>query len=123
VAGRPEVGDVASRNEIGRAGEDRAAAWYEHNGYEVVARNWRVRAGEIDLIAARPGLVVFCEVKTRSSRRYGAGAEAVDWRKQQRIRTVALHWLAQLGHRVPDIRFDVAQVDAAGTVEVIEGCF
>lgn len=114
---------MATRNEIGRAGEDRAAAWYEANGFQVVARNWRVRAGEIDLILARGGLVVFCEVKRRTSGRYGTGAEAVVWRKQQRIRTVALHWLDQAGHRVPEIRFDVAQVDADGAVEVIEGCF
>jgi putative endonuclease len=117
------VAALATRNEIGRAGEDRAAAWYEANGFEVVARNWRVRAGEIDLIMARPGLVVFCEVKTRSSARFGQGAEAVGWRKQQRIRTVALHWLAQQDHQVPDLRFDVAQTDPDGTIEVIEGCF
>jgi putative endonuclease len=114
---------MATRNEIGRSGEDLAAAWYEAHGFEVVARNWRVRQGEIDLILAAPGLVVFCEVKRRSSGRYGTGAEAVNWRKQQRIRTVALHWLGQLNQRVADIRFDVAQVDGDGTVDVIEGCF
>jgi putative endonuclease len=114
---------VVSRNDVGRAGEDRAAAWYETQGFVVVARNWRVRAGEIDLIVYRGGLVVFCEVKTRSSARFGGGAEAVGWRKQQRIRTVALHWLGQQDRRVPEIRFDVVQVDPAGTVDVIEGCF
>lgn len=115
---------MASNVSVGRAGEDLAAAWYEANGFEVLARNWRVREGEIDLIAGRPGLVVFCEVKARTSGRFGAGAEAVGWRKQQRIRTVALHWLGQRERRVGEIRFDVAEVDSRyGTVEVLEGCF
>ncbi len=120
---------MAHNVETGRAGEDAAAAWYEANGFEVVARNWRVREGEIDLIATRPGLVVFCEVKARTTCRFGAGAEAVGWRKQQRIRTVALRWLAQgdrgaRSGRVPDLRFDVAEVDSRyGTIEVLEGCF
>lgn len=114
---------MATRNEIGRHGEDRAALWYEARGFRVVARNWRVRDGEIDLILALDGLVVFCEVKRRTSDRYGRGAEAVGWRKQQRIRAVALHWLSQLDRRVPEIRFDVAEVDAAGAVEVIEAAF
>lgn len=122
---------MAHNVETGRAGEDVAAAWYEIRGFEVVARNWRVREGEIDLIAARSGLVVFCEVKARSTSRFGVGAEAVGWRKQQRIRTVALRWLEANRNgrprgvgRVPDIRFDVAQVDSRhGTIEVLEGCF
>jgi putative endonuclease len=100
-----------------------AAAWYEANGFEVLARNWRIRAGEIDIIAARPDLVVFCEVKSRTSARYGSGAEAVNWRKQQRIRTVALHWLEQVDRHFADMRFDVAAVDGDGNIDLIEGCF
>ncbi len=100
-----------------------AAAWYEANGFEVLARNWRIRAGEIDIIAARPDLVVFCEVKSRTSARYGSGAEAVNWRKQQRVRTVALRWLEQVDRHFADMRFDVASVDGDGNIDLIEGCF
>jgi len=114
---------MAAKDEVGRYGERFAAAWYTGRGYDIVARNWRVRAGEIDLIAAQGEVVVFCEVKRRMSGAFGSGAEAVDWRKQQRIRTVARHWLAQHDSWVPEIRFDVAVVDGAGHVEVIEGCF
>lgn len=114
---------MAAKDEVGRYGEQFAVAWYAERGYEIVARNWRVRAGEIDLIAARANVVVFCEVKRRMGRAFGSGAEAVDWRKQQRIRTVARHWLAQQDGWVPELRFDVAVVDGAGHVEVIEACF
>ena len=62
---------------LGRSGEDEAAAWYTARGYEVLARNWRCRAGELDLIVAQGRLVVFCEVKSRSSERFGTPAEAV----------------------------------------------
>lgn len=115
---------MTTRIEIGRDGEDRAASWYQDRGFRVVARNWRVREGEIDLIATRgDDLVVFCEVKRRTTDRYGRGAEAVGWRKQQRIRAVALHWLSRQDGRFPEIRFDVAEVDAAGEVAVIEAAF
>lgn len=114
---------MAAKDEVGRYGERFAAEWYSGRGYEIVARNWRVRAGEIDLIVARGEIVVFCEVKRRMSGAFGSGAEAVGWRKQQRIRTVARHWLAQQDSWVPEIRFDVAVVDGAGHVEVIEAAF
>jgi len=114
---------MAAKDEVGRYGERFAADWYTERGYEIVARNWRVRAGEIDLIAAGPDVVVFCEVKRRTSGAFGSGAEAVGWRKQQRIRTVARHWLAEQESWVPQLRFDVAVVDGAGHVEVIEACF
>ncbi len=109
--------------EVGRNGEDLAAAWYEGAGYRILDRNWRCRSGELDLIAARDGLVVFCEVKTRTSGRFGTGADAVDWRKQRRVRALAVAWLQASSRHYPDVRFDVAAVDGGGSVTVIEGCF
>lgn len=108
---------------LGRRGEDAAARWYAGQGYAIIDRNWRCPAGEIDLIAGAGDTVVFIEVKTRSSRRYGSGLEAVTAAKQRRIRTVARAWLAQHDGWVPHLRFDVVDVDARGTVEVREGCF
>ncbi len=65
---------------------------------------------------------MFCEVKARRSDAYGLPAEAVGWRKQQRIRVLAAKWLDEAGVRPREIRFDVASV--LGTrVEVIEGAF
>ena len=115
---------TAGRLRLGAAGEDRAAAWYVARGYEVVARNWRCREGELDLIARRGATLVVCEVKTRSSLAYGHPAEAVTAHKQRRIRTLATRWLAEadLERRPEVVRFDVAAV-LPRTVEVIEGAF
>ena len=114
---------MASNAAVGRGGEDAAARWYENAGFAVLARNWRVRAGELDLVCARGSTVVFCEVKTRTSARFGHGVEAVDARKQQRIRRLAVQWLQACGEGYAEVRFDVAQVDGRHNVEVWEGCF
>jgi putative endonuclease len=112
---------------LGIDGEAAAAEWYQRHGYEVVARNWRCRDGELDLVLRHGRELVFCEVKTRSSDAFGTPAEAVDWRKQRRIHRLAARWLAECCTAVPSgIRFDVAAVLlAAGglTIEVIEGAF
>ena len=110
------------RRALGGSGEDAAAAWYVANGYEVLARNWRVREGELDLVVRRAGTVVFCEVKTRSSVAFGVPAEAVTRQKRQRLRVLAARWLEQAPVRAAAIRFDVASV-LDGRVEVIEGAF
>ena len=110
------------RRALGGSGEDAAAAWYAANGYEVLARNWRVREGELDLVVRRAGTVVFCEVKTRSSVAFGVPAEAVTRQKRQRLRVLAARWLEQAPVRAAAIRFDVASV-LDGRVEIIEGAF
>ena len=84
-------------------------------------RNWRVRSGELDLVLFRDGQIVFCEVKSRRSERYGAAAEAVDRRKQLRIRSLAAQWLEATGRR-GRVRFDVATVTGV-EVDVIENAF
>jgi len=114
---------MGGNQELGRAGEDAAAAWYEHHGYVVLDRNWRTRSGEMDLICHRDDTVVFCEVKTRSTKRFGSGMEAVDRRKQQRLRLLGAQWLQQQPEHYAEIRFDVADVNASGHLEILEGCF
>ena len=103
-----------------------AARWYEDHGYEVLERNWRRREGEVDLIVRRDRTVVFCEVKTRSSQRFGTGAESVLEAKQRRIRRLASRWLSELtpaaGRTRVDVRFDVVSI-TAGQVDVIEVAF
>lgn len=112
------------RRRLGVAGEDLAAAWYAARGYSVLARNWRCREGELDLVVSRGGTLVFCEVKARSSLRMGLPAEAVTPAKQRRIRGLALRWLAAAGPRARagELRFDVVAV-LDGQVEVLEGVF
>ena len=95
----------------GRWGEDLAAAHYERLGYTLLDRNWRSTDGELDLVLERDGEIVFSEVKTRRSARYGLPAEAVGPDKQRRIRLLAYEWLR--AHDVrgrPPIRFDVVAI-------------
>jgi putative endonuclease len=111
-----------ARRALGASGEDLVAEWYEARGYRMLDRNWRCRTGELDIVAGRGGLVVFCEVKTRSSVAFGVPAEAVTRVKQMRLRRLGAQWLEQSGARAGELRFDVACV-LADVVEVIEGAF
>ena len=102
------------RPQLGRAGEDMAAGHLRRQGYEIVERNFRCREGELDLIARKEGVLVFCEVKTRRADRWGEPSEAVGWEKQRRIRRLAAHWM---GLRAPgrvEVRFDVISIIASG---------
>ncbi len=122
ATGRP----LDPRRALGTQGEASAAQWYEDNGYEILERNWRRREGEVDLIVRRGSTVAFCEVKTRSSDRYGTGAESVVPAKQRRIRRLAARWLSELtpasGRARVDVRFDVVAITAE-QVEVIQDAF
>lgn len=110
------------RRALGADGEEQAAAWYEAHGYTVVARNWRCREGELDLVVRRGQGLVFVEVKTRRSDRFGTPAEAVTPTKQRRLRGLAARYLADTGTRAASLRFDVVAI-LAGRLEVIEAAF
>lgn len=98
------------RSALGRSGEDAALRVYLGRGFHPVARNWRCRAGEIDLVVARGGLLVFCEVKSRSSGRFGGGYDAVTARKQRKLRQLAELFLLSEGCEFTQLRLDVASV-------------
>jgi putative endonuclease len=115
------------RLELGRLGESLAATRLEAAGLRVVARNWRCREGEIDLIAVGPGLLVFCEVKTRRGHGYGSPAAAVTPTKQARLRRLAAAYLATAPTPSCRVRFDVVAVTCTRgyrpVVEHLEGVF
>ena len=108
------------RHRLGRDGERAAEALLERAGLRVIARRFRQRFGEIDLVAERDDLTVFVEVKTRSGEpgRYGRPAEAVTPVKERRIARVALAFLARTGRLARRTRFDVVEihVDADGAL-------
>lgn len=80
---------------IGRAAEEAAAKYLMERGYKLVDRNWRTRWCEIDIIAAKAGIVSFIEVKFRASDKWGAGLEYVTRRKFQQMQFAAEFWLAK----------------------------
>lgn len=97
------------RTLLGRWGEAQVAGYLRKKGWTVVASGYRTRFGEIDLIAENRKFLAFVEVKLRSGRGPVSGAEAVDFRKQQRLRTTAECYLsAHPTEKQP--RFDVAEV-------------
>lgn len=96
----------------GQAGEDLAAHYLEGRGYLILARNHRAPRGEIDIVAQQGDTLVFVEVKMRSSNLAGFGREYVDSRKQQRIVSAALHYLAHFPWEGP-CRFDVVEIQGS----------
>ena len=113
------------RKLLGRSGEDRAATHLAKIGYRVLERNYRTKMGEIDLIALDRDMVVFVEVKTRTSDAYGAPELAVDVRKQRRMVKAALTWLKQKKLHQMACRFDVVAISGGddAQIEVIRDAF
>jgi putative endonuclease len=101
---------VRTRSDLGIHGERIAAAYLTDRGLRVLDRNWRCRDGELDIVAREGEALVFCEVKTRRAVGFGHPVEAVDPRKQRRLRTLAQRWLAAHDEHAPDLRFDVVGV-------------
>ena len=83
---------MARKDELGRAGEERAARYLASEGYEILDRNWRCAAGEIDIVASRGERLAVVEVKTRSGTGHGHPFEAVDARKLRRLWRLAVAW-------------------------------
>ena len=88
--------------------------------FEIVARNFRCRAGEIDLVALDGSDLVFVEVRSRRGERVGTGLESVTARKQQQVVRVAQYFLAARGWTDRDARFDVIGIDFASEPPAIE---
>ncbi|MEW5988423.1 MAG: YraN family protein [Chloroflexota bacterium] len=102
------------RKGLGKWGEGLAARYLEDKGYQVVARNWRNRQGEIDLVAQAGQVWVFVEVKTRRGRATGTPEEGVTWRKGHQLLELAQAYL--LAHELEDVewRIDVVAVELDG---------
>lgn len=105
-----------TRKLIGAWGEDRAAAYLERKGYQIIAAGYRTRYGEIDLIAADTQFVAFVEVKTRKDAGFAEAREFVDQHKVVRIRQTAEMWLS--AHECAlQPRFDVIEIYAPQGVD------
>jgi len=111
---------TAERRQLGSDGERAAERFLRRRGYTIVARNYRCRVGEIDLIALDGSSVVFVEVKTLSGTAFGAPYDAVGVRKQRQLARVAEYYLAAQRLEDRDVRFDVVSVAQRGGEFVCE---
>lgn len=110
----------------GARGEDLAVAYLEHLGWTVLARNWRCRAGEIDIVARdAEGWAVVCEVKSRRGTGYGSPLEAITVEKAARLRGLAVEWARAQARPVGRLRCDAIGVlwhrDGTARVEHVRG--
>lgn len=116
------------RKLLGRKGEDAAARYLEKNNYHVLYRNYSCRLGEIDIVAREREVIVFVEVRSRSSDNYGTPQESITSRKKMKLRQLAWHYLKSVGKTNESCRFDVIAVlfDKEGRIirlEHIENAF
>ncbi|QIG40486.1 YraN family protein [Microbacterium sp. 4R-513] len=104
---------MAEKDVLGRAGEDRAARYFESLGYTVLSRNWRAPGGELDLVVATATELVVVEVKTRRSVAFGHPFEAVGELKKARLWRLAMAWIAAHRDLVQGRRL---RIDAIGLI-------
>lgn len=104
-------GHVDRRKKVGTDGEQKAAEYLRENGYTIRETNWRCKSGEIDLVAERNGIMIFVEVRTRSTKGiYGTPLESVRARKQNQVRQTAQVYLYRKGQLERSVRFDVISI-------------
>lgn len=107
----------------GASGEFNAVEYLEKKKYKILEKNHKNRLGEIDLIAQYKDMIVFVEVKARSTLMFGRPSEAVDYRKQQKIRNIASLYLLQHKKMDSQCRFDVIEVIGQSEINHIENAF
>lgn len=100
---------MAAHNELGRWGEDLAAAFLEEKGYAIVERDWKSGHHDLDIVAKDGSTLVIVEVKTRRNRLYGNPEEAIDYRKRRSLLSAINHYAKS--HRIySSVRFDIISI-------------
>jgi putative endonuclease len=107
---------------LGKFAENRAEALLRAAGLAIVARNWRCRQGEIDLIAREGHTLVFVEVRSRTRTDFGSAAESITLAKQRRVIAAARQYLSRL-RELPPCRFDVVTLDGKGEPAWVRSAF
>lgn len=107
------------RQALGKLGEDLAVAELERRGYAILARRYRTRHGEIDIVARDGETTVFVEVKAKETAEFGTAAEAVTVHKQRRVISMAVDYLARNHLTGKPCRFDVVAIDGVGDGAVL----
>lgn len=112
---RPPFG---SAHEAGVYGEGLAAQALRQHGYKILAHNWRCMAGEVDIIAMQGDMLVFVEVKLRSSEKYGTAIEAVTDKKRNTLYQIALSYVDSHEIRDTNWRIDAIAIRLTPTYKV-----
>jgi putative endonuclease len=110
---------TVQRQVLGIQGEDLAVAELARQGYAVLARRYRTRHGEIDIVARDGETIVFVEVKAKESAEFGTAAHAVDVLKQRRVISMAVDYLARNRLTSRPCRFDVVAIDGVGEDAIV----
>ena len=100
-----------NRQDLGRVGENQIAEYLIRHGWTILEMNYRYHKKEVDIIAKKYDMIVFVEVKKRSTRKFGRGFEAIDANKMNNMIYVARHYLKKHNLTNCNIRFDVASID------------
>ncbi len=114
------------RRLIGNIGEEKVALFYKKAGYNLLATNFKTKFGEIDIICQKDKLLVFIEVKTRSSASFAKAYENVTYKKQQKIKSTAKIYISKYKFDDLFVRFDVAEVyknENEYEINIIEDAF
>jgi len=111
-----------SRLNLGKLGEGYALVLLKEMGYRILHQNYRCQLGELDIVAEQDSSLVFIEVRTKSSNRFGTPAESITRKKQVKLRQMAMVYMANQSLFWKTCRFDVVcvEVDRAGKCERIE---
>ena len=112
---------MRAKDVVGRHGEELAARHLEAAGLQILARNWRCRAGELDIVARDGPVLAFIEVKTRSSLAFGLPAEAVTPTKAARIRQLALQWIDAQREQGSTLSWSAMRFDVVSVVRAQGG--
>jgi putative endonuclease len=115
----------AEFNQLGPEGEDVAVRHLQKKGFRIIHTNYKTPIGEADIVAAYKGATIFVEVKTRSSERFGEPFEAVNARKREKLKKIALYYQKHEDSKAA-LRFDVVSIkckDSGYLIEHIEEAF
>lgn len=110
---------MSKKSELGKKGEMLAIDFLKQKGYEILNTNWRFEKAEVDIIARKNKIVVFIEVKTRSSEKYGNPEDAVHFNKQSHLHRAAEAFIEQ-NNITSEIRFDIISIVFKNNLPVIE---
>lgn len=100
---------MAQHNDLGKSGEEIAAAFLLKKGHAILARNYRFQKAEIDIVSKVNNLIVFTEVKTRSSKKFGEPEEAINHKKQQLLCNAASNYMDE-NNLKGEVRFDIISI-------------